>query len=213
MNANHYRKPNSTGQGQRTPRPWKPVYVVPADRVCTEKLVAGVCQAKVAQMEKAPPGAGQDCCRLEASRRRPGQSKSQVCASAGGCPAWGTWGVTVSPSASSTQLQAGAVPGGIRGTSGPQPGSQVCLAGDAGTGSPQEGCPAPHTPPSTAAQVRGPQLVKFMLKEAREVPLIITTVIIGLLLLPSVFKRDLVSLPMTRHPPQVQTPGSRRCQV
>lgn len=64
----------------------------------------------------------------------------------------------------------------------------MCLAGDAGTGSLQEGCPAPRTQPSTAAQVRGPQLVKFLLKEAREVPLIITTVIIGLLLLPSVFK-------------------------
>lgn len=113
-------------------------------------------------MRKAPPGASQDCCRLKASRRRPGWSKSQVCASAGGCPAWGTWGVTFSPSASSTQLQAGAAPGGIRGTSGPQLGSQVCLAGDAGTGSPQEGCPAPRTPPSTAAQVRGPQLVKLV---------------------------------------------------
>lgn len=148
MNANHYGKPNSTGQGQRTPRPWKPVYVVLADGVCAQKLVAGVCQAKVAQMGKAPPGAGQDCFRLEASRRRPGRSKSQVCASAGGCPAWGTWGVTFSPSASSTQLQAGAVPGGIHGTSGPQPGSQVCLAGDAGIAPHRRGArlPAPHPP-------------------------------------------------------------------
>ena len=114
-----------------------------------QKLVAGVCQAKVAQMGKAPPGAGQDCFRLEASRRRPGRSKSQVCASAGGCPAWGTWGVTFSPSASSTQLQAGAVPGGIHGTSGPQPGSQVCLAGDAGIAPHRRGArlPAPHPPP------------------------------------------------------------------
>ena len=186
---------------------------VQADGVCAQKWVAEVCQAEVAQMQKAPPGASQDCCRLEASQRRPGWSKSQVCASAGGCPAWSTWGVTFSPSASSTQLQAGAAPGGIRGTPRPQPGSQVCLAGDAGTGSPQEECPAPRAPPSIAAQVRGPQLVKLGLKEAMAVPLIITAVITGLLLLPHVFKRDLVSLPMTRHPPQVQTPGSRRCQV
>lgn len=48
-----------------------------------------------------------------------------------------------------------------------------------------------------------------LLKEAMEVPLIIATVIIGLLLLPNVFKRDLVSLPKTRHLPWAQTLGIR----
>lgn len=43
--------------------------------------------------------------------------------------------------------------------------------------------------------------MQCLLKEAMEVPLIITMVIIGLLLLLSVFKRDLVSLPKTRHLP------------
>lgn len=58
-----------------------------------------------------------------------------------------------------------------------------------------------HWLPTPLPQVRGAQLVQCLLKEAMEVPLIITVVIIGSLLLPIVFKRLGASLPRTSHLP------------
>lgn len=85
--------------------------------------------------------------------------------------------MTFNPSASSTQLQAGAVPGVSMASLGLSRGVRCVW---------QE---IKHWLPPPPAQVRGPQLVQCLLKEAMEVLLIITTVIIGSLLLPSVFKR------------------------